>query len=441
MYMLQQDFDAPSTQDAVAAVGASRARTRGFVFAIALLLAGCGDPLLPGAPSADHTLEGPFDELSGSQVAAHTAGDIEFARHFTPATGLGPLFVATSCASCHVADGRGHPLFNITRFGRPVSGGFDPMESAGGPQLQNRAIAGFIAEVLPSTATAIAQFMAPAVSGLGLLEAVPDSTLIALADPDDRDGDGISGRLSLVEPTDFITAVIALGGASDAEQRAQRVKVNGQYIGKFGKKARAIDLAHQTVVAYSQDMGVTTDLLPRDLLNVQTGSQASDMAPDPEAPFSTVDAVVFYLRTLRAPPRRDVSNPEVMAGDSLFRAIGCTGCHTPTLRTGPSSLAPLNNVTFHPFTDLLLHDMGPDLDDRYTEGNATSAEWRTAPLWGLGLAERAQGGSPFLLHDGRARSLRDAIGYHGGEGARSRAAFGALSPAQQERVLAYLRSL
>ena len=98
-------------------------------------------------------------------------------------------------------------------------------------------------------------------------------------------------------------------------------------------------------------------------------------------------------------------------------------------------------VDFHPFTDLLLHDMGPDLDDGYTEGNATSREWRTAPLWGVGLAERAQGGSPFLLHDGRARSLRAAIGFHGGEGARSRAAFSALTPAQQERVLAYLRSL
>ena len=108
---------------------------------------------------------------------------------------------------------------------------------------------------------------------------------------------------------------------------------------------------------------------------------------------------------------------------------------------GRSALSPLNEVTFHPFTDLLLHDMGAELDDGYTEGNATSAEWRTAPLWGLGLAERAQGGTPFYLHDGRATTLRDAIRFHGGEGTRSRIAFGALTAPQQERLLAYLRSL
>lgn len=403
--------------------------------------AGCGDPLLPDAPNHELTLEGPFESLSSAQVAEHARGDGEFARHFTPATGLGPLFVATSCASCHVADGRGHPVFNITRFGRPADVGFDPMESDGGPQLQNRAIAGYIAEVFPSTARASAQFMAPAVSGLGLLEAVPDATLIARADPEDRDHDGISGRLSLVAPSDFVSAVIAMGAASPHEQRAQRTLVDGHFIGRFGKKARAIDLAHQTIVAYSQDMGVTTDLLPRDLLNVQVGTQVTDAAPDPEATSNIVDAVVFYLRTLRAPPRRTTSSADVLAGDSIFRNIGCARCHTPTLRTGRSSIAPLNEVDVHAFTDLLLHDMGTDLDDGYTEGNATSREWRTAPLWGVGIAERAQGGSPFLLHDGRARSLRDAIRFHGGEAAASRSAFTALSPTQQERLLSYLRSL
>ena len=405
------------------------------------MLAGCGAPLLPDAVDPDLTLEGPFDDLTGPQQAAHAVGDAEFARHFTSASGLGPLFVATSCASCHVADGRGHPLFNITRFGRPTPGGFDPMESDGGPQLQHRAIAGFVAEVMPSTAGASARFMAPAVSGLGLLEAVPDSTLIGLADPLDRDGDGVSGRLALVEASSFITDVLDHSSAASFEQRAQRELVDGHYIGRFGKKARAVDLTHQTVVAYSQDMGVTTDLLPRDLPLAQSGSQITDAAPDPEAASSIVDAVVFYLRSLRAPPRRATAHPDVQAGDSLFRAIGCATCHTPTMRTGRSSLGPLNEVTFHPFTDLLLHDMGPELDDRYTEGNATSAEWRTAPLWGLGLAERVQGGTPFYLHDGRARTLREAIRFHGGEGAGSRGRFDALTAPEQERLLAYLRSL
>lgn len=405
------------------------------------LLSGCGAPLLPDAVDPTLTLEGPFEDLTRPQQSAHAVGDAEFARHFTSTTGLGPLFVATSCASCHVADGRGHPLFNITRFGRPTPTGFDPMESDGGPQLQNRALAGFVAEVMPTAASASARFMAPAVSGLGLLEAVPDSTLIALADPLDRDGDGVSGRLALVEASPFIEEVLAHSGAASFEQRSQRQLIDGHYIGRFGKKARAIDLTHQSVVAYSQDMGVTTDLLPRDLPLAQSGSQISDAAPDPEAAASIVDAVVFYLRTLRAPPRRATSTPDVLAGDSLFRAIGCGTCHTPTMRTGRSSVGPLNDVTFHPFTDLLLHDMGPELDDTYTEGNATSAEWRTAPLWGLGLAERVQGGTPFYLHDGRAHTLRDAIRFHGGEGARSRSRFDALTTAQQERLLAYLRSL
>lgn len=412
-----------------------------FAIAALMLVPGCGAPLLPDLVDPDQTLEGPFDELNGAQQAAHAVGDEEFARHFSSASGLGPLFVASSCASCHVADGRGHPLFMITRFGRPTPSGFDAMEGDGGPQLQNRAIAGFIAEVMPSTARASARFMAPSVSGLGLLEAVPDSTLIALADPSDRDGDGVSGRLSLVEPSDFIAELLGASNAASFEQRAQRVLVDGRYIARFGKKASTIDLTHQTVVAYSQDMGVTTDLLPRDLPSAQSGTQITDAAPDPEATVNIVDAVVFYLRTLRAPPRRNRSSPEVQAGDSLFRAIGCGTCHTPTLRTGRSSLGPLNEVTFAPFTDLLLHDMGPELDDSYTEGSASSAEWRTAPLWGLGLAERAQGGTPFYLHDGRAKTLRDAIRFHGGEGRRSRTAFDALSAPQQERLLTYLRSL
>ena len=177
--------------------------------------------------------------------------------------------------------------------------------------------------------------------------------------------------------------------------------------GRFGKKARANDLTHQTAVAYLQDMGVTTTLFPHDLPAFQGGSQVADAIPDPGAAGSVVDAVVFYLRTLRAPPRRNVANGDVVAGERTFGDIGCASCHAPTLRTGRSSLAPLNNVEFHPFTDLLLHDMGAELDDGYTEGNATSAEWRTAPLWGIGIAERAQGGTAFFLHDGsRAHAAR-----------------------------------
>lgn len=416
-------------------------KRRAFYLALLGLSTACGDPFLPGVIDETATLEGPIEGLSQTQLAAHARGDGEFARVFSPSTGLGPLFVAASCASCHVADGRGHPLFNITRFGRRGSADFDPMTAVGGPQLQNRAIAGYVAEQVPEGANAIAGFMAPGVSGLGLLEAVDDATILALADPDDRNGDGISGRPSLVDSTDFIADIISLSSLFQGSEQERHSPIDGKYLGRFGKKARAINLLHQTVFAYSQDMGITTDLVPRELLNAQTGAQVSDLAADPEATSGIVDAVVFYLRTLRPPPRRDSASAAVMDGQRLFAGAGCAGCHVPTVRTGYSDIAPLNRVEFHPYTDLLLHDMGPELDDGYTEGNAKSSEWRTAPLWGLGLAEKSQGGSAFFLHDGRARTIREAIAFHGGEAAASRKAFNSLSAAEQDRLLAYLRSL
>lgn len=411
-------------------------------FAAALsLFTGCGDLLLPGPVNPSETLEGPIAGLDPAQEAAHARGDAEFARQFTPATGLGPLFVATSCSSCHVADGRGHPLFTITRFGRQTTAGFDRMESVGGPQLQNRAIAGYLAEQLPAGPIFTAGFMAPSVTGLGLLEAVDDATILALADPDDRNGDGISGRVAFVDSSDFISEIISLSALLRGAEQTRHVPIDGKFVGRFGKKARTINLLHQTIFAYSEDMGITTDLVPRELLDVQTGVQATDLAPDPEAGSGIVDAVVFYLRTLRPPPRRNEAHPDVVAGQKLFVDAGCASCHLPALRTGASDLQPLNDVVFHPYTDLLLHDMGPELDDGYTEGDALPSEWRTPPLWGIGLAEKAQGGTPFYLHDGRARTLRDAIGHHGGEGAGSRKFFDALPADQQERLLAYLRSL
>ncbi len=412
---------------------------RVLVFAAAV--SGCGEALLPPLPAGDEVLEGPIDGLSAQQRAAFVRGDLEFARRFASADGLGPLFIAQSCEACHVGDGKGHPLFDITRFGRTVNGAFDPMLAHGGPQLQHRAILNYSAEVLPAGVTAVARFNPPAVSGLGLLESVDDATILAIADPNDANGDGISGRVSVVDSSDFIADLISVEALVRTGNTTRHLSVNGQYIGRFGKKARTITLLHQTAFAYSEDMGLTTDLVPKDVFNRQVGAFAGDNVADPEVASGVLNSVVFYLRTLRPPPRRRADTPDVIAGGQLFAGVGCVGCHVATLRTGQSDIAALSRVEFHPYTDLLLHDMGPELDDGYTEGDALPAEWRTAPLWGIGLAERAQGGTAFLLHDGRARSLRDAIRFHGGEASRSRAAFDRLSPAEQERLLAYLRSL
>jgi CxxC motif-containing protein (DUF1111 family) len=405
-----------------------------------LLAAGC-TTFLPEGPSEDQVLDGTIPGLTEQQVALHAEGDREFGRVFGVADGLGPIFAAQACASCHVGDGKGHPVFNLTRFGRMVAGHFDPMRNQGGPQLQDRAIPNYIPEVVPAGATGVARFTAPAVTGLGFLEAVDDATLLALADSADQDGDGISGRVQLVGPSDLLAEVARMELLFDPAEPRRNLVIEGRYIGRFGKKASAINLLQQTVTAYQQDMGLTTDLLLDDPINPQVGNFAADQVPDPEVPSSVVASVVFYLKTLRVPPRRNQDNAEVKAGEALFDQIKCSRCHLPTLTTGQSRIRELDRVAFHPFTDLLLHDMGPELDDGYTEGIAATSEWRTAPLWGIGLAERAQGGRMFLLHDGRARSLRAAIELHGGESAASRAAFRALPPDRQEQVLAYLRSL
>ncbi|MEX0821433.1 MAG: di-heme oxidoredictase family protein [Rhodothermales bacterium] len=414
---------------------------------IALLVASTaigGCDLLPPAPPDNELLDGPIDGLSDAQRAAFFRGDEEFNRVFSTANGLGPLFVAHSCATCHPGDGDGHPVFNLTRFGRVNGASFDPMIEHGGPQIQNRAMPGYEPESVPSGATGITQLTAPSVTGLGLLEAVDDATLLSLTDPDDADGDGISGRVQLIDSTDFIaeiTSIESILQAGSADDRRRQAPIDGRYVGRFGKKAVSINLVHQTVSAYSVDMGLTTDLIPRDLFNPGVGGFATDNVPDPEIPSNVVDNVVFYLRTLRPPPRREADHPDVLKGERLFDEIGCTSCHLPTLQTGRSEIAALNEVTFHPYTDLLLHDMGSDLDDGYTEGRALTSEWRTAPLWGIGLSDSFQGGKTFFLHDGRARTLIEAIRYHGGEGASSRERFDALSDEEQQQVVTFLRSL
>ena len=202
-----------------------------------------------------------------------------------------------------------------------------------------------------------------------------------------------------------------------------------------------VNLLQQTVGAYQQDMGITSDLLTEDLFTPGAGTRASDSAPDPEVSSAAVANVVFYLKTLKAPPRRDADHPEVLAGEQVFEDIGCVGCHVPTLTTGASEIEVLDRVTFHPYTDLLLHDMGPGLDDGYTEGRALTSEWRTPPLWGIGLHDAFQGGRAFFLHDGRATSLEETIELHGGEGQGSRDAFLALPSEDQARLIRFLESL
>lgn len=363
--------------------------------------------------------------------------------------GLGPLFHATSCLACHPATGRPPALgasgsvelgmlFRLARAG----GAPDPVFGA---QLQPAAVTGVPREATISftqpdapppgiaAASARPQFafatdpaygaldpathalprLSPHLAGMGLLEAVADETLLALEDPLDTDGDGISGRAARLP-----------GGA----------------LGRFGWKAVQPDLRGQTAAAFAGDIGVASASHPADCTPSQLACATAPSGGEPEIRAADIDAVDTFGRFLGVPAaRRSNADAEQQRGHTLFFTTGCARCHAPTLTTRADALAPLASVAFHPYTDLLLHDMGDALADPIGEGDASAAEWRTPPLWGLGLV--AGSSDARFLHDGRAATLDDAIRWHGGEAEGSRAAFTALVGADRTALLAYLRSL
>lgn len=376
--------------------------------------------LEPTAPSDDQTLDGPVPGLTQEQLRRFNAGDQAFnSEIFTSETGLGPLFVSNSCGSCHAADGKGHPFSTLTRFGQSDING-NQFLHLGGPQLQHRALPGYKPEQLPAGAT-FSKILPPANTGLGYIMYIPDDTLIQWSDPDDVNKDGISGRVNRIGIPWY---VIPNPNASVE---------NGTYIGRLGKKAAVYNLLQQTANAYNQDMGITSTYEPKDaytLLNIE-----------PEVADKTIADVVFYLETLKAPVPRKSNDPIIQKGNALFSDLGCNKCHIPKTTTGPAPITALAYRTIWPYSDFLLHDMGPLLDDGYTEGSATTSEWRTPALWGLGLAKKSQGGKYFLLHDGRAKSMEEAILWHGGEGEASKNKFLQLNAQEKQALIQFLESL
>ena len=383
---------------------------------VILICVSCEKTILEG-PLDEDVLDGQIEGLSFDENLLFLKGDEAFAEVFTSRNGLGPLFVANSCISCHAGDGKGHPFTTLTRFGQIDASGNQYL-NFGGPQLQNRALPGFTPEAIPNGATST-KLTPPITTGLGFLDAVTDADIIAMSDPNDLDGDGISGVPNWAEIPPYTIL------------RDHAITQNGKYIHRFGKKAATYDLLHQTVSAYNQDMGITSTFEPFDTY--------SGLEIDPEISNNTVNDVVFYLKTLKAPIQRH--EDQVISGKNIFTEINCTSCHKPTLKTGYSPIDAISNKEFHPFTDLLLHDMGSDLDDSYTEGGALTSEWRTPPLWGLGLAPDSQGGEYFLMHDGRARSIEEAILLHGGEASNSKSLYKNLSQTEKNDLIEFLNSL
>jgi len=383
----------------------------------------CGD-LATEAPASGDVFDAALPGLTASELAAFVRGDAEFARRFAPATGLGPIFNNVSCASCHGGDGRGILSNSLQRIG---SADNDMLRSLGGPQIQDKAIAGAVPERLPS-GVPVSVRLPPPVFGAGLIDAIGEATILARNDPDDRDGDGISGRPNWVTPADY-----ALPNAT--------TNAAGQRIGRFGRKAQTSTILEQTVEAYHQDMGITSDFRPRENHNPLSSVpvDAADHVIDPEIPPATVLAVVHYLRTL-APPRPGTDTDRRREGRALFASTGCASCHVPTLQTGPSEIAALSNKPVELYSDLLLHDMGDGLADNRPDGSANGREWRTTPLWGLRLMRQFLNGQTLLMHDGRARSVDAAILLHGAEAKNARDAFAALPEAQRRALIDFVES-
>jgi CxxC motif-containing protein (DUF1111 family) len=389
---------------------------------VALAGPGCGK-LMTTAPESGDLFDAPLEGLSAAELAAFVEGDVQFGKPFAISEGLGPIFNNVSCASCHSGDGRGRPENVLTRFS--LAG--DLLLAQGGPQLQERAIPGAEPERLPAGVES-SRRLPPPVFGAGLIEAIPADSVIARADPADANGDGISGRASLVGVPEFVPAHEPGGGPSPQ-------------LGRFGRKAQVSSLLQQTVDAYHQDMGITTDFRAEEIENPQSSSanETADRVADPELPASAVRAVVAYLRMLAAPAPGPMTARREQ-GRQVFGSVGCAGCHTPVLRTGPHRIAALANRDVPLFSDLLLHDMGPGLADGRPDGYADGSEWRTTPLWGLRLMREFLNGDAFLMHDGRARSVEQAILLHGGEAQAARDGFEALAPADRAALLDFVES-
>ena len=384
--------------------------------------------------------------------------------------GLGPLFNSDTCQGCHVKDGRGKPpttpedrfLSTLVRLSIPAKTTADKAtvlkygvvpEPSYGEQLQPKGTPGIKGEASPSVSftTIKGHFkdgepyslikpvlslsglnygelhpeamtsirVAPAMSGLGLLGAIPEKTILLSADPDDKNNDGISGR----------------------PNRVWDVKQQKTVLGRFGWKANQPTVEQQTAAAFHGDMGLTSPLFPKPPCSPnQKGCLTAIHGGDPEVSAEILATVVFYSSTLGVPARRNIKNKTAQAGERIFNEIGCSRCHLPEIKTGKVELPELSNQTIRPYTDLLLHDMGDGLADGRPDFLATGKEWRTPPLWGIGLVESINKHTRFL-HDGRARNLMEAVLWHGGEAEQSKQAVLGLNKNQRDALIAFLQSL
>lgn len=456
--------------------------SKSIILLLSVLFHACHDPQAVDEQQLDERMSGGtatvFDEgvgafthaipgLSAQQAHAHDVGDKMFEVTFVPEPaplyqGLGPIYNQVSCLRCHGNDGRGFPPLDgqanqnmVIRLSLPgTEPNGEPLGVPGfGGQLQDRANVGTRPEgravfqwqhstftlpdgeqvamrrpivqltdlyaSLPPNHMLSVRLPRP-VFGLGLVEAISEADIMANADEYDRDGNDISGRANRV--WDYVN---------------QR-----QTLGRFGWKANIADLLNFTATAFKEDIGLTSYIQPQE--NAHGQSQMLDFPPSQrvyDLPDSVVQSIAFYLKTLAVPARRHTDQEMVKRGQALFKQIGCVGCHISQFKTRTDvSLPAVSGQYIRPYSDFLLHNMGPDLSDGRPDYLADGSEWRTPPLWGIGLT-RQTNGNEYYLHDGRARSLQEAILWHGGEATRAQNAFQNLSRSDREALLRFLGSL
>lgn len=383
-----------------------------------LVVLGCLALAPLGSGSAD--FGAPLPGLTAAETERFNAGKTEFLSVETIAEGVGPVFNDVSCANCHSVPAVGGGSARLeTRFGRmKPNGEFDPMAEFGGSLIQDHGIGltgvgtcEYLEESVPAQATVVAGRRTTPLFGLGLVEAVPDVVFRAIAALQRFDPDGCAGVVSVVT----------------------EIATGRQVVGKFGWKAQNPNLRQFAGDAYLNEMGITSPQFPNE--NCPHGDCASlscNPAPDVNDDGEGVEEFTDFMRMLAPPPRGPIPVAAVL-GELQFFKIGCANCHVSVLRTGPSAIAALNNVTFHPYSDFLLHDMGA-LGDGITQGKATGKLMRTAPLWGLRNITT-------LLHDGRATTVEQAILAHDGQGRKARDRFTRMTSWEKGQLMAFLGSL
>ena len=468
-------------------MAANRSHFYWVLLCLGLLTACQKDPVGPQAEDGEQFSGGEFlttfdfsenafgvqaDGLSSDEQNLFVVGNSLFRRNWVTAPssvmsldGLGPVFNAISCGSCHFKDGRAAApgageetlngiLFRLSVPGQDIHGGPLPDPIYGG-QLQDKSILDALPEadveivyeeimgsypdgevyslrrpVFTFTDPQYGEFdpallfsprIAPQIPGLGLLENVPEATILAFADEFDADQDGVSGKPNYV------------WDAADEELR----------LGRFGWKATQPSVRQQTAGAFNGDMGLTTSVFPTDHLTQSQEQQLGELpnGGDPEVSDEQLDKVTFYTQTLSVPARRDYDEAQVLRGRDLFVELQCSACHVPKMTTGyDSPVNVLNGQEIRPYTDLLLHDMGPGLADNRPVFSANGSEWRTPPLWGIGMVRTVNDHTNFL-HDGRARNIEEAVLWHGGEAEGALERFKSLDKSEREDLLSFLNSL